>query len=632
MALDEMYSDAVQRAVINRAQRAPVAPLPQQGFSLWGTIKAPFAGAGAGAVESAAFLADTANVFGDVQASYNYAGMTPVGVDMPQEWDPDEAEAAQRRLLSGESFSSDVGDEIRRAGRSFAPNQETAGYAEQTLFQAARVITKAVGYSVAGGGVVAGAIGTGLDEAATASDELRREGVDIKTRMKVGALTGAATAAGVALPVAGTGLASTAGLVVAGGPGLFAAQTWATREILQNANYDDLAMQYDPFDPVGLAVSTLLPAAFGGWALRARAARARSEGKAADGAPESVDPASAEGLRNVAHDSDLADAARVNAVRELVDSWKLEDPGNVRAANDALLSVMRASDQLASGDRVSVLDSLPINEAQGALAIERMLARAEAARADLLPQAWNLAEPGAVSAMRREVQALAARAAGADEAALREAAKLIQRDTPQTSYKKALAQAKRQAEEQAAEARAAIERLEAQIEANAEAVDARRALAVLDEQIAEMKAARSAIDAPATEVTPVAGAVRQMIREQGASARRDAAPAAEGLQRPPRQEGLPGQTQAEPQANSPQPVPTQGSITPAAVQAASDAALAGRVAELAETRPDALVRPEGAEGDMTVREALRQLEEDAARFMADADLLRVAANCAIGAI
>ncbi|WP_419204330.1 hypothetical protein [Bordetella trematum] len=188
------------------------------------------------------------------------------------------------------------------------------------------------------------------------------------------------------------------------------------------------------------------------------------------------------------------------------------------------------------------------------------------------------------------------------------------------------------AEEQAAEARAAIERLEAQIEANAEAVDARRALAVLDEQIAEMKAARSAIDAPATEVTPVAGAVRQLIREQGAAARRDAAPDAEGLQRPPRQEGLPGQTQAEPQANSPQPVPTQGSITPAAVQAASDAALAGRVAELAETRPDALVRPEGAEGDMTVREALRQLEEDAARVMADADLLRVAANCAIGAI
>ncbi|WP_325347260.1 hypothetical protein, partial [Xylophilus sp.] len=194
MALDDMYADSIQRAVINRAQRAPVAPMPERGFSFWGTVKAPFKGAGVGLAESAAFGADMAGAFGDVQASYNYAGMTPVGVDTYQEWDPEEAKAAQKRLLSGESFSSEVGDDIRRGARSFMPNPETAGHAEQILFQASRVITKAVGYSIAGGGVLAGAVATGADEAATASDELRRQGVDVGTRMKAGALTGAATA------------------------------------------------------------------------------------------------------------------------------------------------------------------------------------------------------------------------------------------------------------------------------------------------------------------------------------------------------------------------------------------------------------------------------------------------------
>ncbi|MFX6949717.1 hypothetical protein ABTH81_21820, partial [Acinetobacter baumannii] len=45
-------------------------------------------------------------------------------------------------------------------------------------------------------------------------------------------------------------------------------QQAATRSILQNAGYDKIAEQYDPFDPVGLAVATLIPAGFGAYASR----------------------------------------------------------------------------------------------------------------------------------------------------------------------------------------------------------------------------------------------------------------------------------------------------------------------------------------------------------------------------
>jgi len=69
------------------------------------------------------------------------------------------------------------------------------------------------------------------------------------------------------------------------------AQQQATRSILENANYGEIAKQYDPLDPVGLTVATLVPAGF------AAAARAGARGaakpletgtKAPETAPETV--------------------------------------------------------------------------------------------------------------------------------------------------------------------------------------------------------------------------------------------------------------------------------------------------------------------------------------------------------
>ncbi|MGU9992714.1 hypothetical protein D0839_16400 [Bordetella avium] len=628
MAFDEMFADDLRRAVANRAQLPPIAPQPERGFSFWGTLTALPRGVGAGVVGVGATWMDMAGAFGTVTAAYGTTGVMPFAeTDEQRAWREQGAAAARKKIEDGDGYSTDWGDDLRRVSRWMGPNPETAGFAEQTVFNFSRMVTKAVGYSVATGNPATGALLTGVDEGVTVSDELRREGVDTQTRTKIGALAGVATGVGVALPVAGSGIKSTAALIAAGGPGLFIAQNQLSRDILQNANYDQQAMQYDPFDPVGLAVSTLLPAAFGGWALRARSRSAKGDAPGKDA-----------GQPNVAHDSEVADAARVNAVRELVDSWKLEDPGNVRAANDALLSVMRAADQLASGSHVSVLDSIPISEAQGALALERMIARSEAERAALLSEADRVAERGSISAMRSEIAGLSERARASDEAAVKELARQLKSDNPRLSYKQALSEAKRQADQVSSEAMAAIARLEDAIDANANAVEAQRALKILDAKIAAMKAERAAISAPATEATAIAGAVRQMMGEQGAASRQDRTPRA----------GQTGQqsqrADQQPRPTSPEQVATRSTgssegataspakLSPATVQAAAEGAVAGRIAELATNRPDALVRLDGIEGDIPLTEALRLLDERASQAIADADLLRVAATCAIGAI
>lgn len=630
MALDDMFQGGIDAAVRNRAQLAPIAPSPEPGFSFWGIPKAPFTGAAAGGVEAASFWSELVGAMGDAEAVMGSTGVLPVGVARDIEYRPEDVEESRERLRTGEAFSNPIADSLRDTARSFMPDEQTAGVAEQTVFQLSRVLTKAVGYSVVGG-VPLGAAATGLDEGFTASDELRREGVDFTTRAQVGALTGVATAAGVALPVAGTGIRSTTALVAAGGPGLFVTQNYLTREILANANYDTLADRYDPFDPVGLAVSTLLPAAFGGWALRGRARAARAaEARAADSAPppEGVPPEAVIAARDQPHNSELVDAARVQRAREIVDGFKLGDAGDIRAANDAVASAMRAAGQLSDGLPVNVTDAIPMEQANAAIAVERMISRAEATRVDLVADAERLADRGAVSAMRAEIQALRqAGDAAQTEEAIRVRMRDIQAARPRTAARTALDRARDEAAQRAAETDATIARLEQQIEDNANAVQARQALAVLDRQLEDMRAARAAIDAPATEITPVAAAVRQLAQETAARRAGNGAPA-DAL--PPEGAPLAG---PEPRTGAipDEPVAAPARIPEAAIEQAGDIAVDARLLELQASRPDALVRLEGSNEDIPLGEALARLEQAAQQEINDAGLLQVAANCALTA-
>lgn len=284
--IDGMMQDSIDQTLDDRVKRPVAAPRPASGFSVWNTIKAPVVGAAAGGVESGGFAADIVGAFGQVQAGYG-AQADPSLLFSPDEQKKrrEEGEAARGQVASGQAFSTEIGTGLRATARDMMPDPATSNVVENTLFGLGRFATKAVGYSVAAG-PVAGAVLTGADEALTEAERLKAEGVDITTRTKVGAVAGLSAAAAVALPVAGKTIAQTTALVAASGPGAFIAQQAASKAILQHADYTKQADQFDPFDPVGLAVSTLVPAAFGAFHMR---------GGAKPAAP-SFDPAAARAL------------------------------------------------------------------------------------------------------------------------------------------------------------------------------------------------------------------------------------------------------------------------------------------------------------------------------------------------
>lgn len=190
----------------------------------------------------------------------------------------------RRQIETGEAMTSTMGDSFRQVQRDARPDPVTAGTAERLVFGAAEPLIKLIG-----AGLTMGPIGLGLASAEIGlqqADELRQQGVDPLTRTGVGLLTAGVTGASVALPLAGSTLKSTAALYLAGGPGGFVAQQAATAKILEHAGYAKIAEQFDPLDPVGLAVASLIPLPFAGRAAR-NIVRGR---KAGDAAPPAADP------------------------------------------------------------------------------------------------------------------------------------------------------------------------------------------------------------------------------------------------------------------------------------------------------------------------------------------------------
>lgn len=350
MSLGSAYEDDAIQALAN----TPTVPKPaaEPKFSAWRTVTAVPRG-----VNEA--IAQVAATGADVLGSLRYM----------RDATPEQRRQMDRSGVPIESFSSDAGDELRKFGREFRPDPLTAHAAEQVVYGFSRGATKIVGGAVVGG--PAGVAIAGLEEGITQSDELRLAGVDVNTRTKVGAVQGAGLALA-ALPIVGQTAAGTAGLYALGGPGGFIAQQAATREILQSAGYDRIGAQFDPFDPVGLAVATLLPAGFAAYGLRQqklqRAAASLPDLPPRADVPLPADPAApapfpgrpsaiAEAAR--AYPTEAVDAARVVLLAERRAAANPGAPDNLRAMDQHEAALTRAEDQLASGEHVQVADLAP---------------------------------------------------------------------------------------------------------------------------------------------------------------------------------------------------------------------------------------------------------------------------------
>lgn len=381
--------DASMETAINDMAQRPRTPKPQEpAFSAWGVVRGAGRSVPAGVAEAGAsgieLMSGLSKV--DISPETMRASQTEEGrLEMQRR--------AQETLETG-FRGNDVSASLRSVAEGYMPDPLTAHGAEMAVAEFGRLGTKALAAGLLLG-PVPGAIVSGMEEGFTEAEKLARQGVDVETRSKAGAVVGALTGLGFALPVAGKTVAGTVGLAVAGGPLSFVGQQAATREILESAGYDKLADQYDPFDPVGLTLSTLIPLGFGAMAMRS-AARARGavpETQPAD-APRGTDaPPSERTPAARAVDELQVDAARVTLLRQNLDSQRLSPADDLIGAEVHNTAVTRALDQMAGGQRVDVSDLIPPQTAMAGRVMDTMINSVEAARVQIAADLPALLRP-----------------------------------------------------------------------------------------------------------------------------------------------------------------------------------------------------------------------------------------------
>jgi hypothetical protein len=324
---DDLFPSETERSLEFRARNPEPPKAPKA--SIWGQAAelaaSPFKGTGQAGLQTLR-VANTA---------------TPMAVGNPLAMTASE----QEDLLQESGITRQSQDQALRGSiESLRPDPVTATAASRFLQEGSRVVSKALFYG-ATGGPAAAIVGTGVDEGITGAQELRDRGVDPATAAKVGVVRGVTMGASVAMPVIGQTALRTAGLVVTAGPGLFIAEQSMSREILERADYPEIAREYDPFDPVGLSLSMAVPGVVGLVMHRARA-------RAAAGKP---DPRS-DALDGLARDSDLVDAALVAHRTETVNAGALGDVSRPDVSNAHARALDAATQALDEGRPVHLSD------------------------------------------------------------------------------------------------------------------------------------------------------------------------------------------------------------------------------------------------------------------------------------
>lgn len=272
-----LYQDQLEapfrRKLANQA--ASKAEAESGSWSLFATGKALGGGVVSGGFDYAGSIADLAS--GAAAPLASTGGSAGGMFALPSDDERRQEEEARQRMLNGPAFDTTMGNAMRAKSKEFGPDPITSHGSAQIIHGLTSGVSKAAASALTLG-PIPGAVVFGAEEGNTATQNLISEGVDSSTAAKVGAVTGVASAVSAAMPVAGKTLARTAGLVVAGGPASYVAQEALSKKILQDAGYKAQAEMHDPTDPVMLALSTVIPGAFGALALRgASRARARAE-------------------------------------------------------------------------------------------------------------------------------------------------------------------------------------------------------------------------------------------------------------------------------------------------------------------------------------------------------------------
>ena len=243
--------------------------------------------------------------------------------------------------------NSEVARGFRERAKDFTPDPASVGLAGQIIHGVLSTLVKAGAYSVATG--PAAPVMFGGDLGINRAQELSDQGVDGGTAAVAGVVTGVTSAVGMRLPAAmGATRTQSAVIGAAVNPALTVAEMGGIQTLLQHADYEKIADQYKPFDPVNLAVATITGGGFGA---------AFHRGK--PGAPR-LTP------------DEHAAALTMHEVR-VRDGDTLVPPGDVPAANAAREAQILARQQLEAGEPVSVAHRIAAEQSQLDAAYQRVL-------------------------------------------------------------------------------------------------------------------------------------------------------------------------------------------------------------------------------------------------------------------
>lgn len=242
--------------------------------------------------------------------------------------------------------NSEVARGFRERAQDYLPDPASVGMAGQITHGVLSSLTKAGAYAVTAG--PAAPVVFGADLGINRAQELTDKGVDGGTAAIAGAVTGVTSAVGMRLPAAmGATRLQSAAIGAAVNPALNVVEIGGIHTLLESADYEGIAAQYQPFDPVNLAVAAVTGGAFGAGFHSGR-----------PGAPRLTPDEHAAAL--------MMHEARVR------DADALVRPSDIEAANAAREAQITARIQLEAGEPVSVAHRVPADPEQIAGAYRRV--------------------------------------------------------------------------------------------------------------------------------------------------------------------------------------------------------------------------------------------------------------------
>ncbi|MEX3628264.1 MAG: zeta toxin family protein [Burkholderia sp.] len=239
--------------------------------------------------------------------------------------------------------NNQLGVALREEAKKYTPDPLATGAAGQIVFGVGTSLAKAGAYSLTG---PAAPVLFGADVGVNRADELKDQGVDATTANTAGLVSGVAGAVGMKLPAAmGATRLQSAAIGAVTNPALNVAEVGGIRAILQHADYDKIAQQYQPFDPLNLTVAAIVGAGFGAGFHTGRAKLPAGEAPAPTLTP------------------DEHAAALTMHEAQTRDGDTLTQPGDIAAANAAKDGQDLARQQLDNGEPVNVAVDIPTDAA-----------------------------------------------------------------------------------------------------------------------------------------------------------------------------------------------------------------------------------------------------------------------------